>query len=83
MAPSHVRVAARIHAMQRERSQSTSGQTGGLENHGPLKAVVNRWPPKRWRPLEHLQLVKAFIFDLLFFDVFPTTLSSLPTVDTK
>ncbi|MFZ0927493.1 MAG: DUF2971 domain-containing protein [Syntrophobacteraceae bacterium] len=28
----------------------TSGQAGGLENHGPLKAVVNQWPPKRWRP---------------------------------
>jgi hypothetical protein len=52
----------------------TSGQAGGLENHGPLKAVVNQWPPKRWQPLEHLQLVKAFVFGLLFFDVFPNDL---------
>jgi len=28
----------------------TSGKAGGLENHGPLKAVVNQWPPKRWQP---------------------------------
>ena len=24
----------------------TSGKAGGLENHGPLKAVVDYWPPK-------------------------------------
>jgi len=52
----------------------TSGQAGGLKNHGPLKAVVNHWPPKRWQPLEHLQLVKAFVFGLLSFDVFPNDL---------
>lgn len=50
----------------------TSGKAGGLENRGPLKAVVNHWPPYKVATLsKHLKLVNASVFSLLFLDVFP------------